>query len=446
MPGTKRVVMLSDAETFGGAAISASRLAGGFACAGLDVVRIVGNPDHRKHPWTTEILDGAPIRRRHRLLIRTIGCLSTQMRDELQANLEGKLRREKLVRLLGTFKPDFINVHNLHGMRWSPGLIDACCAIAPTIWTLHDMWSFTGRCGYAKDCRKFTSGCDAACPTPTEYPALAPEKIANAFSFRSRLFAAHPNLVAACPSRWLKQEALSGLWAGHRVEHIPYGLPLDAYAPIDRQVARLALGIASSGPVVMVAAWDLGETRKGGAVLPEVLSEIRYRPLTLLTLGGGQIPRVPDGVSVHELGYVDYERIKVLAYNAADLLLHPAPVDNLPNVVMEAIACGTPCAAFPIGGLPDMVRHGTSGWLSDEINPESLARTVDRALDAIGSGTDLRTSCRKLAENEYDARLQASRYLDLFAQLGKACRTPAACSESVGPQAAGPRRNAQAAE
>ena len=147
-----------------------------------------------------------------------------------------------------------------------------------------------------------------------------------------------------------EKEALSGFWSGHRVEHISNGLPLNVYCPIDRNVARQALGIGTNGPVVMVVAHDLAERRKGSALLGEVLRQIRRRPLTVVTLGNGHISVSTQEISVCELGYVDHERTKALAYSAADMLLHPALVDNLPNVVVEAISCGTPCAAFRLGG------------------------------------------------------------------------------------------------
>ena len=106
-----------------------------------------------------------------------------------------------------------------------------------------------------------------------------------------------------------------------------------------------------------------------------------------------------------------------LAYNAADLFIHPALVDNLPNVVMEAIACGIPVVGFPIGGVPDMVRPVQTGWLASEVSPEGLARAIDIALNDVKQGLDLRHSCRAVAEAEYSAGLQAQHYLSLYQSL-----------------------------
>ncbi len=151
------------------------------------------------------------------------------------------------------------------------------------------------------------------------------------------------------------------------------------------------------------------------AYLIEALRLLPVRPLTLLTMGEGAMPSDRDGVTVHPLGYVYEEERKALAYSAADLFVHPAPVDNLPNVVLEALACGTPTVGFAIGGMPDMVRPGVTGWLSETVSAAGLATTLALALDAIAvPGQTLRAKCRSVAETEYSQAHQAERYTALF--------------------------------
>lgn len=406
------IVMLSDLETQGGAAIAASRLAEALCRADHQVTRVVRRADGQEHVWQTRTLT-PPIPFYQRLLNLAPSIVQTIIR----ATVREQSTQRRLAHLLADLHPNVINVHNLHkaaAFGWSVNLLQVCAQYAPTIWTLHDMWSFTGRCAYSYACRKFISGCDASCPTAMEYPALEPKLIARAWKMRHRLFAEQGDLAAACPSRWLAEEALAGFWAGHRVEVIPYGLPLDIYLPLERSLARATLGINSGGPVLLAVAQDITARRKGGTTLVEALQRVQNRPLTLITLGHGHLPVEAEGISLHPLGYIDHERTKVLAYNAADLLVHPALVDNLPNVVMEAIACGTPCAGFAIGGVPDMVRPGLTGWLAQDVTAQGLADVIDEALTAIEQGADLRSSCRAIAEAEYDVGIQAQRYLQLF--------------------------------
>jgi len=127
--------------------------------------------------------------------------------------------------------------------------------------------------------------------------------------------------------------------------------------------------------------------------------------------------KIDDNIRIHQFGYINSERMKVFVYNAGDLFIHPAPVDNLPLVVMEAIACGTPVVGFAVGGVSEMVRPRRTGWLADEVSPEALAEVIDTAIADIHSGVDLQSLCRVVSETEYRSDLQAQRYLDLFKSL-----------------------------
>lgn len=414
----RRLVMLSDQELAGGASIAATRLAYGFVGEGGEVLRVVNHHDvSSTEPWQVRTLriPGAL-----RFALRGLAAVSGSSAARV---VQARLVARGLHRLIDGFRPDAINVHNVHGAAmWPVDLVDICTKIAPTIWTLHDMWSFTGRCAYAYDCRKFETACDADCPTPDEYPRLAPEYIGGAFERRRRLFAHRIGLVAVCPSTWLAREARAGLWCNHEVYVIPNGVPLDVYKPTPPHLAREMLGIRAEGVVLLVVAQDFSDSRKGGRVLSEALSSVRQRPVTLLTLGKGHVGALGgdalDGnVRVHELGYIEREPARALAYCSADVLIHPALADNLPNVVIEAMACGVPCVALPVGGLPDMVRPGQTGWLADGADAQALARAIDTAISAISSGRDLRGSCRGVAEAEYNISLQASRYQKVFQTL-----------------------------
>jgi len=404
------VVMLSDTVTSGGAAIAASRLAEALMQANMKVTRIVGKPDGLERSWKSEILQ---VKSWEKRILRPINFVH----KDLARYFESKIISLTLDRLLMNLNPDFINVHNLHGAKWSIELLNVCARHAPTVWTLHDMWSFTGRCAYNYNCNKFIDGCDALCQTPTEYPSLSAQLISDAWNRRERFFRKHHELVAVSPSRWLAREARKGFWKDNRVEVIPNGLPLEVYKPVDKNLSRTALEIETNTPVLLMAAYNLNAPRKGGEILVNALQKTSLRPLTLVTFGRGAFRVKIDDIKVYQMGYVNPERVKALVYNASDMLIHPAPVDNLPNVVMEAIACGTPVVAFPVGGVTDMVRPGRTGWLADEVSPEELAETIDSAIEDLRQGVKLQDSCRDVAEAEYSSELQAKRYIELFESL-----------------------------
>jgi glycosyltransferase involved in cell wall biosynthesis len=392
------VVVLSDFETYGGAAIATSRLVQGLSDAGLHVTRIVAHPDGKEHPWKT-----IPLHQR-RFMDRIVG----------KSNLK------RLEDLLGPMRPHVINLHNIHGALtegWSIDFLNVCQKLAPTIWTLHDMWSFTGRCAYSYDCRKFIDGCDANCPTPTEYPQLEPDQIHSAWLNRKNLLEDSSKLTCITPSSWMAREAREGLWKKARIEVIPNGLPLEIFKPVDRAEALKELGIQPTGIVMIAVAQDFDERRKGGSYLQEALNQIVDEDLTLLIMGEGRIRLTSTRVKVHHLGFVNDDQKKALAYNAADFIIHPAPVDNCPNVLVETFACGTPAVGFDVCGIPELVRPGVTGWLAGDVNSTSLRNAIETAIQDIRNQVSLRKSCRQVAESEYPLPLQAKRYSDLFSQL-----------------------------
>lgn len=401
------VAMVSDLESGGGAAVAAARLAEGLLAGGARVTRIVARPDGQSHAWETRevfVQDRLPGR-----------FLRHFLSEEAADQSRGRLVQTQLAKVLEELQPDVINLHNIHEAGWSPEIARTCRKVAPTVWTLHDTWSFTGRCAYNYDCRKFTHGCDAACPTPAEYPALAPARIAPAWDQRREVFQDCPALVAVAPSRWLAREARAGLWSGHRVEVIPYGLDLEKLHPIDRRISQCKLGISPTGPVLLVAATDLGDRRKGGALVTAALDLLSGKDITVVTMGSGRLSIA--GRKVHPMGVVTDDEVKRLVYSAADLFVHPALADNLPNVLLESLACGTPVVGLPIGGVPDVVRPGLTGWLAREATGPGLVVALEEAWRFLAEGKSLRDSCREVAEHEYALQLQASRYLELFEEL-----------------------------
>jgi glycosyltransferase involved in cell wall biosynthesis len=236
-------------------------------------------------------------------------------------------------------------------------------------------------------------------------------------------------ILGVAPSAWLAREASTGLWKHRRMELIPCGLDTSLYEPLDRELARRALGIPDGDkPLLLAAADHLNDPRKGTDLLLSALGQIG--PVTLLTFGSGNPPAAPAGVRIVPLGRIDHERTKALAYNAADIYVHSARADNLPFTVMESISCGTPVAAFRVGGVPDMVRPGLTGWLASEVSAAALADTICQAMSDIGR-TPLRAECRRVAETDYSLGLQAERYERLFESVNNPARALSSTASTI---------------
>jgi len=391
-----RVAMLSDCESIGGAAVAATRLATALEGVGCDVSRIVS----RGEPSERTIAIRAPFRIPVRL---TTPHVASMARDFWSRRAEQALRKA-----LDAIAPDVISIHNLHNATvagWSPRFVEICAERAPVLWTLHDMWSFTGRCAHSRACEKFVDGCDETCPTAEEYPAFPRSRIREEWDLRRRIIAEHPNVSAVTPSRWLANLATRGFWPSNRVTVIPNGVDTSIYRPGQRN---------RNQRTAIIVMQDFRDSQKGGALLASALDMLSKRGLLCLTVGKNAGSIDWRGANVRHLGWLVSEEERAAAYASADFLVHPSLAENLPNVIVESMACGTPAVAFDVGGVSEAVREGETGWLCDAATPVGLVRGIARALDDVENRRDLRESSRAYALQHYDLGTIGRRYLALF--------------------------------
>ncbi len=101
-------------------------------------------------------------------------------------------------------------------------------------------------------------------------------------------------------------------------------------------------------------------------------------------------------------------------YAAADVFVAPSMQENLPNTIMEALACGTPCVAFNIGGISDLIDHQQNGYLAAPYEIDDLARGIAWVLEDDGRAKWLAANGRQKVEREFELNMIARRYLNLY--------------------------------
>lgn len=312
---------------------------------------------------------------------------------------------------LNRFRPKLVHLHwVVQGVLRIEELARLKC---PIVWTLHDTWAFTGGCHYTGECTEYQAQC-GKCPQLGSEDAydlsyLVMQRKAKAWE--------DLNLTIVTPSRWLADMAAkSSLFKGRRIEVIPNGLDTQTFKPIESQAARTYFGIDPKNPVFLFTAQWLTDPRKGGALLLKALASFQ-RPCTLLTCGEGKFASddLPF-VQVRSLGSLQDNASLALAYSAADVFICPSREDNLPNTVAEALSCGTPCAAFNINGLPDMIEHQKTGWLAKPFDPVDLANGM-RWLTECPDQQIIRNAARAKAVAHYSMENMTRRYEQLYQEL-----------------------------
>lgn len=389
------VLHISESDAGGGSARSAMRIHRGVQALGLESRMLVGRRQ-------TADSDVRPLKRSDlwRALDRPFGTLTAAL--SLQYVF---LPSSFAVAADPWFRAaDVIQLYNTHGSYFSHTALPLLSHRRPVVWRLSDMWPLTGHSSYSYDCERWRTGC-GSCPYLSVYPAL--RRDTTAFLWRwKRLVYSQSRIVVVAPSRWLEGLVReSPLLSRFPVRLIPNGVDLDRFAPVPRDEARRALGLDISRPTVLFATPDLDDPRKGGALLPEILAPLGPG-IQLLAAGGGPAP-----AGSRSLGRLDDARL-ALAYAAADVFVLPTLAENLPNTAIESIACGTPVAAFAVGGVVDAVRHGETGKLVPAGDAKALGAAVSDLL-----ASDLRERCRAVAEREFAAEREARAFADLYAEL-----------------------------
>ena len=286
----------------------------------------------------------------------------------------------------------------------------------PVVWRLSDMWPFTGGCHYAGDCKKYETECKD-CPQLSRKSFIDLSHIV--WKSKVRHWQNKDNLTIVAPSRWIADCARkSFLFRDCRIERIPSGTDLTIFKPVDKTQARDLLQLPQDKKLILFGAVNaLGEPRKGGTYLLKALNLLRdyqdARDIEVVVFGTHRSLQ-GQPFQAHSLGYLHDNVTLALVYSACDVFVAPSLEDNLPNTVIESLACGTPCVAFNIGGMPDMIEHQQNGYLAARCDGEDLARGIIWILEDEDRYRELSLQAREKAENEFDIKKIAKRYVELY--------------------------------
>jgi len=290
----------------------------------------------------------------------------------------------------------------------------------PLVWTVHDMWPFTGGCNYAQKCDRYRDSCG-------ECPILHSNKhqdISHWVWKRKAKAWKNLNLTIVSPSAWLAHcVSYSSLFRDRRIEVIPHGLDTQTYKPIDRFVARQLLNFPQDKQLVLFGAlYPNSDRRKGFHLLQTALQSLRqsiWQDRIDLVVFGASRPENPVdmGFKSHYLGRLHDDISLVTAYAAADVMVVPSIQEAFGQTASESLACGTPVVAFDGTGLKDIVEHQKNGYLAQPYQIEDLATGIAWVLENRERHQKLRERAREKATVEWNLELQARRYINIFTEI-----------------------------
>ena len=315
---------------------------------------------------------------------------------------------------------DVVHLHGTHSEFLNYLSLPTLTKNKPTVFTLHDMWTLTGHCGYSYDCERWKIGC-GQCPYPDTHPGVKRDSTRLEWKLKDWVYR-KLDLTIICPSQWLAKIAKqSPLLNRFPIHHIPYGLDTEIFQPLDEQKSRSELGIPLDKKVLLFAAVNCADYRKGGDLLIKALKKLpeSVKAETVILVFGHQSeePMDTSGIPVFHLGYITDKHTQALAYSAADLFLFPSRADNFPNVALESLACSTPVVSFAVGGIPEQVRPGVTGYLAQPEDVNDFCKGITHILDSPQLLNDMKQNCRAIAIQEYRFELYVQRHIDLYKSL-----------------------------
>lgn len=324
---------------------------------------------------------------------------------------------------------DVVNLHLSHGGYFCTRVLPGLSRRAPIIWTMHDMWAATGHCAFAaaEACDRWLTGC-GNCPQLGDSPAIRFDTTASQWRLKARLYG-QSDLTVVCPSAWLSAKmAQSPLLNRFPIHTIANGLDIDVFRALPKPLARQALGLPLDKQVVMFGAASLADPRKGApllqAALASLASDVTQR-FVLLLVGGAEDSwtQAVGGIPILSMGRVDNERMMALCYAAADLFVMPSLAENLPNSLVESLACGTPAVCFAVGGCPEIIEHRQTGYLARPNDVADLARGLELLLTDDALRLQLQLQAPAQAQR-FDGRRIAARYTDVYAETRRSRQAP----------------------
>ncbi len=315
---------------------------------------------------------------------------------------------------------DIIHLHWINGGFLSLNSIRKILnSSKPIVWTLHDMWLFTGGCHYAGQCIAYKTQCEN-CPMLSN-----PSKndiSRKIFNFKRKYFSNHTLNIVTC-SQWLANEAKSAiLTANANIQAIPNPINTDLFTPKEKSFLRNKYSIESDKFIILFGAANINDKRKGINFLIEAMNYLATEKnvcdnIQIIIFGKNkQLDISLFPFKVYSMGVVNSLEKIVDLYSMSDLFVLPSIEDNLPNTVMESLSCGTPVVGFNIGGVVEMIDDNINGAIAKEISAESLAAAILRIIKNPNRKV-LEIKAREKVELLYNNKIIAKKYTSVYHEV-----------------------------
>ena len=315
---------------------------------------------------------------------------------------------------INEINPDIVHLHWICGGMMT--IEDIARIKAPIVWSLHDMWAFTGGCHYDEECQGYEKECGNCKVLGSDKENDLSKKI---FKRKQKAFTQKKDITIVGISNWLNECSKNSTLLKDK-NHINLPNPLDTniFKPFDKEKARELWGLPKDKKLVLFGAMGAtSDPRKGFYELMESLEKIEDSNVELVIFGSERCEDTKDlGFNIYYLGQLYDDVSLVTLYNSVDVMIVPSLQENLSNTIMESLACGVPVVGFDIGGNADMIDHERNGYLAKPYSTIDLAFGIEWVLNNHNYKI-LCQNARNKVSNNFDSVVLAEKYIELYKSI-----------------------------
>jgi len=404
-----KVLIVNTSDSVGGAARAAYRLHKALIVFGIDSKMIVQSKqsnDSSVFGSQTKFGKGISVIR------PTIDQIPVKLYKNKSKSLFSPAMTpfSNIVQQINDLNPDIVHLHWVCGGMMK--IEDISRIKAPIVWSLHDMWAFTGGCHYDEECGRYQGNC-GYCKVLNSNKE---HDLSSCIIKRKNKSFKNNDFIIVGLSQWLASAAKeSYLFKDNKVVNLPNPIDTDLFKPFNKKQARQLWNLPENKKLILFGAVGAtGDPRKGYRELMNALSKLNIEDIELVVFGSSEPKGMPD--LKFESHYIDrlYDDISLITlYNACDVMVVPSIQENLSNSIMESLSCGVPVVSFDIGGNSDMVEHYKNGYLAKPFNSNDLANGIDWVINNIHYN-DIALNARGKIVREYDINKVVKNYIELY--------------------------------
>ncbi|MBE6649502.1 MAG: glycosyltransferase [Ruminococcaceae bacterium] len=347
---------------------------------------------------------------------QTSGLFEKKLHTEL-SKITGKhggyslISTKKLISKINVFDPDVIHLHNIHGWFLNFEMLFDYLKKSnkKIVWTLHDCWSFTGYCPHFDmlGCEKWKTGC-FECPY-NGYPKTYFDCSEKQYKRKKELFSGIHGLSIVTPSLWLKSKVEDSFLKDYPIHVINNGIDLSVFKPCSDKSVLDKYGITTKYSVLGVSyGWD----NKKGLDAFISLSETLGDKYTVVLVGTDESIEKNLPKNIVAIRRTQNQKELALLYSVADVFVNPTLEDTFPTVNMEALACGTPIAAYKTGGSVE-IPDNNCGFMVEKRDILGLEKAIRKICEEKPFSKD---NC-KIRAKSFDKELFENKYMDLYRSM-----------------------------